>query len=800
MIAPDKKVTPRFVNREKELGTLKSLFKKASEGKGTVVFIRGEAGIGKTRLIEEFENHILSESARFLRGKGLYREESSPYLPFIDALNQFFAEKEEAETQSLGIMGLVSERLDTPMGVSVLDEKTEKIDLQTERNKMFETIYDLIRDISQDSTVVLFLDDLQWADKASLRLMHYLARNIGNERIMIIGAYRTEDLPDTEGAEGLTELIQRMGQEKLFVPIDIKGLELNPIQNMIEDLLDVDEPPSSFIKKLFQESEGNPYFVEEVVKSLIGDGVMDAFTRGEVNLLLEDIKIPPTIKDIMGRRIGRLDDEAKRVLMVASVIGSKFDFHVLQRASEIDEIKLLDAVDRLIETGLVHEDPSEMHEIYRFDHSQVRAAIYDSLSRSRRRVLHNKVGKVIEEHYADKLDDIIYSLARHFYIGKNYRKALRYLLLSAERATKQFALEETSSYYRTALEVLAVLDKNKDNKDLMLDLVTKYGKFLFSQGRLNDALTYYQQALDLSEEMGRTSKKVKVLKEMGHAHKYLGNYEKAEGFFEKSVNLSSESVSPQDIADVHRGLGYVHWRSGEFEDAIMHYNMSITNIEKIGDENLKAVTFIELGNVYNNKGDQDMALDYYKKSVDILERLEDYVELPRALNNLGDLLLQKEDWDGAIEHLEKAIRASEISGAKLVRAWATFNVAEGYIHKGEFEKAERILEKSFKLCIELNEKLALHGVFKNYGILYRMKKEWDKAIKYFDKALVLLKEIKVPYETGRRTYELSLVYRDMGETEKARELMNESMKMFEELSAKKELEKVKKDLEKLNAS
>jgi len=793
---PSDKITATFVDREEELKTLKSLFKDASQGRGVVAFIYGEAGIGKTRLLAEFENFVVSEGANFLKGRGVYGEESSPYLPFIEAMNRYFEKREEAEveTSAPGLIGMVSERMDVPVGLVVLDEKSDKLDLRTERDRMFGTIANLIKDISEEKPLVLSLDDLQWADTGTLRLLHYLARNIQDEKVMVLGAYRPEDLKLRDERDGLTEFFQRMGQEDLFVPIKIERLTPESIEQMIKELLNLEELPKGFVNKLHEESEGNPYFVEEVVKSLVREGVLEAFTKGEVDLLLEEMTIPSTIKDIVWRRIGRLDDDAKKVVMMASVIGTRFQFDVLLKACGMEEMKVLDALDRLIENGLVHEDSKEKEEVYKFDHGQVRAVIYDSLSKSRRRVLHNKIGEVMEDHYRGKLDDVVYSLARHYYIGKNFTKALKYLLISAKEATKQYAIEEALSYYRSSLEALRHLESTPTNRALMLNLTLKFGKLLFTQGRLDEALTQYQHALKLSEQTGDNLNVALAYREMGHTYKYRGDYDKAEEYFEKALEISAKEEMYFDIADIHRGLGYLQWRRGEFEDAIQHYNLSIANIDHIGDENLLGVTLIELGNVYNTRGDRDKAIAYYTKSIELLEKLGDYVELPRALNNRGDLYLQREEWDKARIDLEKAIQASEKSGNRWAKAWALFNVAEGYIQSGDFEKAEKVLEKSFKLCHAINEKLALHGVYKNYGLLYRTKKDWDRAIEHYEKALSLLREIKVPYETGRRTYELALVYIDMGDNDKAKELLNESIGIFEEVSAKKELEKAKKVL------
>ncbi|MCK5547843.1 MAG: AAA family ATPase, partial [Thermoplasmata archaeon] len=326
--------------------------------------------------------------------------------------------------------------------------------LSLQQSDVFEQYTRVLQTIGREHPLMLVLDDLQWADDATLRLLHYLARNITEEKVMIIGAYRPEELKAMDGS-GLNELIQRMGQEKLYTSLDIKRLDIESIELMVKDIMNVGELPANFVKKLYDESEGNPYFVEEVVRSLIGEGVMEAFTGGEVHLLLEDMKIPSTIKDVIWRRLGGLDDNATRVIMLASVIGSRFDFDALHKASGLDDMRFLDALDKLIALGLVHEEAREKDEVYKFDHAQVRAVIYDSLTRSRKRLLHKKIGEVIEEQYKNRLDDAVYSLARHFYIGKDREKAFKYILLSAEKATKQFALEEATRYFETSLSILS---------------------------------------------------------------------------------------------------------------------------------------------------------------------------------------------------------------------------------------------------------------------------------------------------------------------------------------------------------
>jgi predicted ATPase len=783
-------INPSFVDRTDELETMKTLYAEAANGRGIVLFVYGEAGIGKTRLVEEFKGFVVSQGATFLKGTCLYREESSPYLPFIEALGEQYKQRESGESITMGIMGVGSEQLDTPMGFVALEEEAEAVDLQKERARMFETMSGLIMKIAADNPLVLFLDDLQWADSSTLSLLHHVARNIRAEKIMIIAAYRPEDLTAEEG-RGLTELIQRMKKENLHVSIKVNRLDKESIETMVKGILKMEDAPPAFLDKLFEESEGNPYFVEEVVKSLVGGGMTEAVTDSELNLLLEDMKIPPTIKEVMWRRIGRLDEDSTKVLMLASVIGSSFEFEVLRKASGFEDMRFLDALDKLIHMGLVHEKPSKREELYEFDHAQVRGVIYDSLTRSRKRLMHEKIGEVLEEHFATRIGEAVYALARHFHIGRKFGKALHYALLSAEKATKQFALDEALSFYETSLEIIGHLTYNEENRETTLDINMKMGKLLFTQGRFPEALSYYDKALGICDELGKKLKKARVFKDIGHVHKYTGDYSKAEQHFERALEVSTQEESAYDIADIHRGLGYIHWRKGEFGNAIEHYNQSISNIEKIGDENLLAVTLLELGNVYNTKGDLDMATDYHTRSVKLLNKLGDYVEISRALNNLADSFMQKGDFDSAITHLERAVQASERSGSKQAQAWAIFNVAEAYIVNGEMKKAEEALEKSLIMCEALGEKVALQGVYKNYGLFYRVKKDWDKSIEYYEKALELLKEVKVPYETAKRLYEMALVYKDMGDKSTAEGLLFEARSIFREVAAKNDLEKVR---------
>ncbi|MEM2900735.1 MAG: ATP-binding protein, partial [Thermoplasmata archaeon] len=237
---------PALIGREKELSQLKEMLDSMLAGHGGLVFISGEAGIGKTRLIFELRDYAHPLGVHFLTGRSLYHEGSDPYLPFIDALREYFKKEKSEEIKvdekvsaPIGFIGHIGglDKIESRSGEGAIplgllttfghesSSKREEIDIRKERDRMFETVLQLIISISKEKPLILFLDDLQWADSASLQLLYYISRNIRESRVLICCTYRPEDLLESEGkAHPLTDTIKRMSRERLFATINLKKL------------------------------------------------------------------------------------------------------------------------------------------------------------------------------------------------------------------------------------------------------------------------------------------------------------------------------------------------------------------------------------------------------------------------------------------------------------------------------------------------------------------------------------------------------------------------------------------------
>ncbi|UCE74367.1 MAG: tetratricopeptide repeat protein, partial [Methanomassiliicoccales archaeon] len=725
----------RFVGREKEFEEIKRHLHESIQGRGRLVFVIGEAGIGKSRLISELSEYAKTKNVISLKGRCLYHENTEPYLPFIDAFGEYLSERKresrEEEGQdvqssddifSMGLVGIAGsssasqEFMDqpyddtgelVPMGLLPIDEEEsgahppaiDKINLQEERTKLFESLSQLVIDVSKKEPLLLVLEDLQWADDGSLQLLHYLARNIQNSRVMICGAYRPEEIENIRGeVHPLAKTLKRMRPEKLFYEIVLNRFDEKSTASMMESLLKKRDIPESFTKRLYEESEGNPFFIEEVVRSLVNEGLIDPnIYTWETKFDPSKIHIPGTIRDVIGRRIDRLDEGTKAILRYASVIGNQFTFETLLRISGVNEEELIDSIDALISTNMILEDTATKEERYRFDHTQIREVIYNSMSRSRRRLMHKKIGYIIEDLNKNRLDEVVYNLAHHFNMGKDTEKILTYAILAGEKATSSFAPEDALNYYNMALGSLERLEDTKENKKKRIGLLRRLGELSFNLSEWKLALDYYKKSITICEDIDSDEDKAESLRKSGYVLNRMGNWEQAALNFEKSLGISKTLEDAFGIADAHRGLGYIHWRLGEYEEAITHYNECIQVSMEIEDMHTIALAFIELGNVHIETGDTSKGVEYYNRSLKELEPFGDYSEMARAYNNLGDSYLKSGDYDKAIEYFKKCEEMGKRIRRKDIVGWSLFNRGEAYALKGDANKALECAEKSLNI-------------------------------------------------------------------------------------------------------
>ena len=438
---------PIFIAREEEMQRLEQLWKEAVAGELRLALLAGEPGVGKTRLAAELAGKVHDLGVTVLAGR-CDEDLGVPYQPFVEALRHFVDHvPAEDLANRLGRYGgelarLVPEVGDVPGLPSPLHS-----DPETERYRLFDAVAAWLAAASRDEPILLVLDDLQWAAGPTLLMLrHLISRKAEATRLLIVGTYRDTELwHDHPLVEVLADLRRQEGVERVSLTgLDQSGVARFMEQRMGHTLADEELP---LAQAIYRETEGNPFFVREVLRHLAESGI--------ANRPVEELGIPEGVREVVGRRLARLSKETNDVLRVASVVGTEFDVAVVQEAGHLDEEQLIAALEEASSARLIVDAPGNR---YGFAHSLVRHTLYESLSAARRVRLHMRVGEAIESVHALHLDEHMPALVHHWSRAAAPRaetaRAVGYALRAGDLAQAQLAHHEAAAYYRQGLELL----------------------------------------------------------------------------------------------------------------------------------------------------------------------------------------------------------------------------------------------------------------------------------------------------------------------------------------------------------
>jgi class 3 adenylate cyclase/tetratricopeptide (TPR) repeat protein len=470
-------VGPIFVSRDAELGRLEQLWKEAATGKRLIALLAGEPGVGKTRLAAELAVHVHEEGGVVLAGR-CDEDMGVPYQPFVEALRHFVDHVPPSELPPrLGRYGgelvrLVPELTDHQPNLA----PPLSSDPETERYRLFDAVAGWLAAAAVDQPVLFVLDDLQWAAKPTLLLLRHVVRSSEGGGLFVVGTYRDSELAyDHPLVEVLADLRRLEGVERF----SLSGFDAAGVAAFMEQaagrLLGDDD--LALARAIHDETEGNPFFVREVLRHLAETGAIERREGGwGKSLPVDELGIPEGVREVIGRRLARLSKETNRVLRLASVAGGDFELSVLGHARDMDEDDVLAALEEAAAARLVLELPGGGR--YRFAHALVRDTLYDASSITRRLALHRRVAEAIERIHAATLDDHLSALAHHWarasVVAATTPKAVDYATRAGHRALAQLAHDEAVAYYQQALELLDSGQQAGDSRQ-RLDLLLALG-------------------------------------------------------------------------------------------------------------------------------------------------------------------------------------------------------------------------------------------------------------------------------------------------------------------------------------
>ncbi|MHB8575851.1 MAG: serine/threonine-protein kinase, partial [Dehalococcoidia bacterium] len=479
-----------FVGREAELRQLEAAFDAAVSGQGGLVLVVGEPGIGKTAVTEQLATYAALRGGRTLVGH-CYEEGSLslPYLPFVEAMRSYMLEREpEQLRRDLGstapdVARIVSEVRDRVQ----VSPSPPSADPSEDRYRLLNAVASFLRNAATVQPLVIVLEDLHDADRGTLDLLTFLGRKLSDTRLLVVGTYRDIEV---DRSHPLSATLAELQRASTFSRALLRGLSVDEVQRMLAAIAGQDLP-RSLAEGIHRQTEGNPLFVQEVLRYLAEEGLMtrDAgrWQADAGGALLDHL--PEGLRDVIGRRLSRLSADCNRVLIVAAVIGREFDLATLVAVSGESEARLVDLLDEAVRVAVVQEQAQVGALRYRFAHAFFRQTLYEELSAARRLRLHQQIARVLEQQYAGRLSEHAAELADHFTQSTDtadLRKAVDYARIAAARASAVYAHGEAQQLLDQAIEVQGVLDP--DDRAAVCDLLIALGNtLLFSSTPLRVA-------------------------------------------------------------------------------------------------------------------------------------------------------------------------------------------------------------------------------------------------------------------------------------------------------------------------
>ena len=562
-----------LVGRAAPLDQLSRCWEEASAGRCRVAMLVGEPGIGKTRLAAEFCREAYSEGALVLLGR-CYEESLIPYQPFVEALRSYIAECPLDElTLQIGPHRRTLARLIPELGAPSAEAAIDPFIAYSERDQflLIDAVASLLGAVADEQAVILVLDDLHWADAPTLLLLRHLARVLERDQLLVLGTYRQTEVDE---AHPLSPALAELRRARALETLAISGLGEEDVSALISSRSEGGFP-ANLVRSIVERTEGNPFFVEEVLREFAGD--RDALAR-----------IPESVKDLLLRRMRPLDDDCKRMLTFAAATGHEFTLDVLELVSEAAPDKLLESLERAIAAHIVDETDSIGR--FTFAHALIRETIYEQLSFTRRAQLHRLIGEAIESQGDDRPEELAY----HFSAAGNLAKAYKYHSRAAAAAEHMYAIEPALSHCTAAIEAADKLGLNPDCEPTLRRLLLQRGRMRYRTGDQR-ARTDYEGALASARRSGDRATEMDTLNELGILQ--LGSdVAAAASVHEAALAIAEELSDPVARTTALDRLGVISSNQLQFNRGLEFGEQALELARQTGDANLigRAIDSIKL--------------------------------------------------------------------------------------------------------------------------------------------------------------------------------------------------------------
>lgn len=762
---------PTLIGRDRQRGVISRALEQATRGKGQVILVSGEAGMGKSRLAVEAKRIAAQLGMGVLQGNCFDYDHTLPYGPVIDLLQSWFTGRPPIEIEE-GLGPTASEIIKLAPELNMILPKVQPspgLDPDQERRRLFHGLTQFISTLAATQPRLVILEDLHWSDDSTFDLLLYLTLHTQTQPILFLFTCRSEELHPA-----LTHFLAELDRHRLGTEVQIGPFGMAETEAMLRAIFDLQRPVRrEFLEAISQLTEGNPFFIEEILKSLLTAGDIFYDLDGWDRKPIDQLRIPRTIQDSVQRRSEHVSEAARRVLSAAAVKGQRFDFDLLQRVTGIQAGDLLGLVKELIAAQLVVEESAER---FAFRHALTRQAIYAQLLGRERRELHEVIAQSLERVAGSDPSAYLEDLAYHFHESEGWGQVLDYSRRAGEKAQDLYAPQTALDHFDRALEAADHLSMTPP-----LGLLRSRALVYETLGEWEKALADQQAILGLARSVHDRPAEWQALLDLGMLWASR-DYATAGDYYRQALDLARTIGNVTTLAHSLNRLG--NWHTNQQSAEAQGYHQEALGIfQKLGDERGVAETLDLLALAKYVGGDLVAGTAYYEAAAKLFRKGDDRQGLASVLATLTlrggtyqtDVMLAASSLAAATADGEEALAIARGIGWRSGEAYSLWQLAFCLGPQGEYQRALTAVQESIAIAEEIGHLQWIAAAKCAIGALHLDILSPGTARPYLEEALALARELGSPIWICQATSLLATVYLSQNDLVLARALLEATL-------------------------
>lgn len=729
-----------FVGRDADWAVVRSCLDETEAGRGRTLLLAGESGIGKTRLAEAAHEEAQRREWGFAIGRANQVEADLPYALFADALLPTIQTlSEDARTvmsrgvlDELAVLFPALERL-RPRGESPARER-QSADF---RNRLFWNFASFLEDLSRSRPLLVILEDLHWADPSSLELFHFLARQTTGARIAFVCTYRDDMGPL---AVSLRSIERSLASLDVATRHAVRPLTYQATDELVRRAFQIPEPVSrTFTALLYGWTRGNPFFIEEVLKTLVESGSLRREGGTWLGWDLEELQLPESVRETVTLRAGRLDDQTTRVAELAAVLGGRIRLDQLEAVTDLSVAALLPIIDELEKHRILVDSGARDVVSYEFGHPIVRETVYANLGRARAGVLHGVVATALERFYDASAPAHAGELAYHYAhaIDRTLAdKAVRYLEAAGRTALATYANPEALKYLRAALDRIESGAAARTPVEIAR-ITSSLAHAHQRTGNTLAAIALWKQAKEVADTAGDSKMVARIERRVGLAHYWAGEAAEALVHFEAGATAARDAGDSARLAMLQVANGLCLQELGRAEDALKELGSALELAEELGETSLLARVHRALLLIYLWTGPPKLAKTHGERALELAAETNDVMLSFWVHWAMATLAGLTGDAKRMASHLGECESVAAQLRSPLLRMWVSELAVEFAFGDGRWDEGLAIGENAISMARALHQPTLMPRLLVWTSLIYLGRNDLDRGKAYVDEAWAL---------------------------------------------------------------